>query len=245
MGRYSCVFFDLDHTLIDTLGQYHKGLAIALHQLYGNQVSSDEFERHFMNHHDKLWARYDKREITMTELRRNRFLLAWKELGVERTIEEADKFHSTYDATFENTLEPFPGTLELMDTLAGEYRLGAITNGSPDLQWRKVCITGLNKYFREEDIIISERVGKAKPHPSVYEAACRAFRVDKENAVMIGDNFLSDVQGAREFGMDALWYVPDDDILLKQEQYVERETPLRTAPEVQEAIRGLEHDHEH
>lgn len=240
MSRYSCVFFDLDHTLIDTLGQYHKGLAIALHELYGNEISADDFEQQFMRHHDQLWRLYDKREITMLDLRRQRFLRAWKEFGIERTTEEADKFHSTYDATFETTLETFPGTMELLDELSQRYRLGAITNGSPDLQWRKVCITGLNKYFREADIIISERIGKAKPHPSVYDAACKDFNVDETNAVMVGDNFLSDVQGARDFGLDAVWYVPDEKILSKQAQYAEREIPLRKASEVPGRIARLE-----
>lgn len=239
MKRYKCLFFDLDHTLIDTRGQYDKGLALVLNELYGEGIP-DGYQQHFMTHHNALWKQYDRREITMEELRRERFLRAWKDFGIERTIVEADAFHDAYDATFETTLEVFPGTEELLRDLAGDHLLGIVTNGSPDLQWRKTKIAKLDRFFNEPDIIISARIGAAKPHPSVYEAACKQLGVGKSEALMIGDSFLSDVQGARTFGMDAVWYSPDGHILAEQSQYTDQE-PVWTQPdELLAAIRNLE-----
>lgn len=236
---YDVIFFDLDHTLVDTRGQYRLGLAQAVGKMYDGQVPAN-FAEHFLKHHEALWPEYDRRKISMLDLRRQRFLRAWQDFGVDKTDEEADAFHTVYDATFETTLHAFPGAGDLIHRLADAHRLGIITNGSPDLQWRKLGIAGLQPYFPESAVIISEAVGKAKPHPSVYEAACQALAVDREQALMIGDNFISDVQGARNFGMDALWFVPDAQEPIGALECTYGERPLLTTAEVETHIRKLE-----
>lgn len=206
--RYEVAFFDLDHTLVDTRRQYELGLARAIDEIYGAQCPA-EFPDRFLHHHEHLWGEYDRRHITMQTLRRERFLRAWRDFGTERTTAEADEFHAAYQRTFDDTLTPFADTLELLDAISKDHRLGIVTNGAPDLQWRKMEIAGIARFFAPAAVIISERIGWAKPHPSVYRAACTALGADAENAVMIGDNFNADVQGARAVGIDAIWYIPD------------------------------------
>ncbi|MDQ0189165.1 HAD family hydrolase [Alicyclobacillus cycloheptanicus] len=239
MKRYDVIFFDLDHTLVDTRGQYALGLARATQELYGAEVPVG-FAAKFMEHHEALWPLYDRRAITMQELRRERFLRAWKSFGIDKSEAEADQFQAVYDATFEDTLHPFPGAVEMVAALAQTHRLGIITNGSPDLQWRKLGIAGLQAYFPKEAVIISEAVGKAKPHPSVYQAACDALQVAKEDALMIGDNFISDVQGARNFEMDAIWFAPDLQEPIASVECAYGERPLTRPDEVLETISQLE-----
>jgi HAD superfamily hydrolase (TIGR01549 family) len=212
MGKYPVVFFDLDHTLVDTRRQYDLGLAKTLETLYGDAVpqhARDRFQALFMKHHNDLWALYDKRTLTMVELRRQRFLLAWKDLGEEKSVQEADRFHEVYSALFDETLFVYEGTLEMVGKLADEHRLGIVTNGSPDLQLRKLHVTGLDKYFTSESLIISEHIGMAKPHPSVYAAALKMMGVRAGDSLMIGDNYRADYMGALACGLDAIWYVPD------------------------------------
>lgn len=208
MSRYQVLFFDLDHTLVDTQRQYDLGLEKALQAMYGTAVP-EQFQEHFMLHHNALWPLYDKRTLTMVELRRKRFLLAWSDLGEEKSVEEADKFHHVYLDTFDETLFPYAGTLEMIGGLAENHRMGIITNGSPDLQLRKLQITGLDRYFSPGSLVISENIGFAKPHPSVYEAGFQAMNVKAKHALMVGDNYQADVLGARACGLDAIWYVPD------------------------------------
>jgi len=238
MRPFEVIFFDLDHTLIDTRGQYAAGLSITLKQLYGTEVPRD-FQTNFMRFHNRLWKLYDAREIDMETLRRERFLQTWESFGVKKTEDDANQFQQVYDATFETTLHAYPGTREMLAALAQDHQLGIITNGSPDLQWRKTRITGLEEFFSEQDLIISANVGAAKPHPQVFETACRQFSVDTKNAVMIGDNFTGDVAGARSFGMAAVWYVPDDAIL--EEQSAAPGEPLISKPaDVVAAIARME-----
>jgi HAD superfamily hydrolase (TIGR01509 family) len=235
MHPYQVLFFDLDHTLIDTRRQYDLGLAKAIEELYQGKVPETFIER-FFYHHERLWELYDKREITMHQLRRQRFLRAWQDFGITKSEEEADLFQETYNRTFEDTLFAYPGTIDMLETLSKRYRMGIVTNGSPDLQWRKMEITGLTRFFTESVVIISERVGLAKPHPSVYQAACDALQVRPKDAVMIGDNYRVDVLGARAFGMDAIWYVPDDRMVSTEG----KERALRTPQQLVEQIAQME-----
>ncbi|MCL6443993.1 MAG: HAD-IA family hydrolase [Alicyclobacillus sp.] len=239
MASFEVIFFDLDHTLVDTRRQYALGMVEALERLYGDEVPAD-FIPNFMRHHEQLWSEYDKRLITMKDLRRERFLRAWRDLGVERQPEEAEAFQCAFDATYEHTLFPYDGVHEMLAALAQDHRLGIITNGSPDLQWRKMGITGLQPYFREQDVIISEQIGEAKPHPSVFAAACERLGVDKGAALMIGDNYRSDVLGARNFGMEALWFVPDPQMAQEALQLGIDEMPIRDSCAVVTRVGALE-----
>ena len=239
MRPYDVIFFDLDHTLVDTRGQYLRGLALALQALYGDSAPSG-FAKRFMQVHDTLWPRYDRREISMPELRRLRFTETWAHYGVHRTPAEADEFQAVYDATFESTLTAFPGVVEMLNQVAVSHRLGIITNGAPDLQWRKLGIAGLQPYFPAHSVVISEQIGLAKPHPSVYQAACDAMQAAPAECLMIGDNHAADVQGARSFGIDALWLVPDPQEPVAELQRLFGEQPVVHVQDVVDRVRVLE-----
>jgi HAD superfamily hydrolase (TIGR01509 family) len=236
MTRYAVLFFDLDHTLVDTRRQYAEGLALTVERVYGPNGAPAGFIERFLHHHEALWPLYDNRQLTMQELRRERFLRAWKDFGVARTIAEADAFQAVYDSLFDETVRAFPGTAEMLRRLAPGRRFGIITNGSPDLQWRKLRAAGIDRFFDETAVIISERVGLAKPHPDVFAAACDALGVGSADALMIGDNWVADIGGARSFGMDALWYVPDAGMPLPDVA----EIPVRDPLALPDAVFDLE-----
>lgn len=61
---------------------------------------------------------------------------------------------------------------------------------------------------------ISEKLGipyirdKFKPSTRMYELAIERFEVEKKEAVMVGDQLLTDVLGANRTGIDAMWVQP-------------------------------------
>jgi HAD superfamily hydrolase (TIGR01509 family) len=56
--------------------------------------------------------------------------------------------------------------------------------------------------------ITSHDVGRAKPHPAIFERALAAVDVRPQQAAMIGDRPDLDVAGARAVGMRAIWLNP-------------------------------------
>lgn len=114
------------------------------------------------------------------------------ELG-ERFPEERRKHPFVYDDTF-----------QVLDELKGKFRLLLLTNGSPDLQNTKLKMTPqLVPYF--EKIVISGDFGRGKPDPSIFEHALKLMEVDKEEAMMVGDNLMTDILGASRVGMKSVW----------------------------------------
>jgi putative hydrolase of the HAD superfamily len=114
------------------------------------------------------------------------------ELG-ERFPEERRKLPFVYEDTFET-----------LDALKGKYKLLLLTNGSPDLQNTKLTITSeLVPYF--DQIVISGDFGRGKPDPSLFEHALSLMSLDKDEAIMIGDNLMTDILGANRIGMKTVW----------------------------------------
>ena len=53
--------------------------------------------------------------------------------------------------------------------------------------------------------IISEEVGINKPQPGIFQIALEKNGVGAEEAIMIGDSYSSDIQGAKNAGIDQIW----------------------------------------
>lgn len=95
-------------------------------------------------------------------------------------------------------------TFRVLDELKGKYKLLLLTNGSPDLQQTKLKITPeLVPYF--DQIVISGGFGKGKPDPSIFEHALEKMEIDKNEAIMVGDNLMTDILGASRIGMKSVW----------------------------------------
>lgn len=106
-------------------------------------------------------------------------------------------FDIFYKARSEVTL--YPGVLEMLDELQKRYRLAAITNGNADL-----AAIGIDHYF--EKICAADLHLKAKPAVDMFDDCCRHFGIDTVNMLHVGDNHITDVQGAVDAGAQSLWF---------------------------------------
>ena len=98
----------------------------------------------------------------------------------------------------------YDDSFAVLDQLKGKYKLLLLTNGSPDLQNTKLEITPeLVPYF--DQIVISGAFGKGKPDPSIFEHALSLLEIEKEEALMVGDNLMTDILGATRAGIKSVW----------------------------------------
>ena len=88
-----------------------------------------------------------------------------------------------------------------LETLATRYCLGVITNGNADI--RRL---GLADYFRFA--VSAEQLGIGKPDPRPFQEALRLAGISANQAVHIGDHPLDDIAGARQAGLQAIWFNP-------------------------------------
>ena len=80
------------------------------------------------------------------------------------------------------------------------YRHVLVSNNFPEL-WRVAEALGLAPYFSAH--IVSAQVGWDKPSPEIFRLALEAAGNPKQ-AIMIGDNPVDDVEGARGAGLRAI-----------------------------------------
>jgi putative hydrolase of the HAD superfamily len=97
----------------------------------------------------------------------------------------------------------FDDALDLLRSLQGRYPLALITNGASDLQREKLQLSAIEAHFGA--VLISGEVGIAKPDPAIFRFALEKLGVEADAAWHVGDNPRSDVGGAREAGLTAVW----------------------------------------
>jgi putative hydrolase of the HAD superfamily len=81
--------------------------------------------------------------------------------------------------------------------------LGLITNGSSEDQRRKLDRFGLAPYF--DCILIEGENGFGKPEPEVYELALGRLGIRPQEAWMVGDNLIWDIEAPQKLGIKGIW----------------------------------------
>jgi FMN hydrolase / 5-amino-6-(5-phospho-D-ribitylamino)uracil phosphatase len=88
--------------------------------------------------------------------------------------------------------------LEVIASLAGQYTLGALTNGNAD-----IYKTDAAEYF--DFAILAEEVNASKPAPDMFHAAVEKTGASPEQIIHVGDNPEHDIAAARNVGMRTVW----------------------------------------
>lgn len=208
MKKFTHIFFDLDHTLWD----YDSNARKVLQDVYEKfnldkrlTCSIEGFIATFFKVTSQLWYYYNSGEITRDDIRLRRFRDIVKICG--------NKDDSFGDALTEYFLFNCPRQTKIMphadvvlDYLHKKYQLSIITNGFDDVQTIKLKSSGLDKYFSY--VFTSETTGHRKPAAELFQHALEITKGESSMALMIGDNPVTDIQGAVNAGITPLLYNP-------------------------------------
>ena len=214
--RYKDLFIDFDDTLYDT----HGNSVIALSELYDEKKldrffsDSNVFYDAYWAANIDLWTRYSKGEITRDYLIVERFRRPLCESDALRAkcLESADDFRNyclEMSDHFLDLCSSKPGLVlgarELMDYLKGRgYRMHMCSNGFHEVQYKKLHACGLTDYF--DHVILSEDAGFNKPAPEFFDYAIKMSGAEKATTLMIGDNFNTDILGAKRYGLATAFF---------------------------------------
>lgn len=99
-------------------------------------------------------------------------------------------------------------THNILSALSSKWPLIAVTNGNANISH---C--GLHKYFY--DVLIAGKNGRAKPHTDMFHLAAKRFGIACKYILHVGDNLITDIQGATHANMQTCWINQYNDIAKK------------------------------
>jgi len=98
-----------------------------------------------------------------------------------------------------------PGVAELLHELRARGCKLALVADTRAGTYRNVLRQhGLYELF--DHFSISDLTGVCKPDPSMFQSALDALRIAATDAMMVGNNYAADIDGALKVGLDALWF---------------------------------------
>ena len=203
------VLFDLDDTLCDDTGQMFESIREVASLVPGG--NPEAIAQGYWRISHRFWT-YEIHTRPPEPLETIRELL-W-----QQTLEEAGVMHSSaqlkrlaarYGEARENTPPPFADAEYTLTQLkARGLKLGIVTNGVSESHTGKLARLGLGHFF--DTVLMPDQTGFAKPDPRQFHLACQRLGVSPEHTAHIGDSLVSDVGGAREAGLTAIWYNPEN-----------------------------------
>ena len=227
MKKYSVILMDLDGTLFDFAASEHDSFFKAFRE---NGFSVDEHACHrYHVINQGMWAMLERGEIELSFLKTERFKLLMDEQKIKG---DAETINTSYIKYLSNSVFLFDGAMEFCKRLSEKYKICAVTNGIKENQYMRMSLSGLEPYMYA--MVTSEEVGAPKPEKLIFEEALRRCgNPGKKQCVLIGDSLAADVRGAIAFGVDVIWFNPND-----ASDYDER--PLFTARSYNEILTFLE-----
>ena len=168
----------------------------------------NDFQDVYHRINSMLWSQYGRGKISKEVVKYDRF---------SRTLEKAgcnDKNLSRLIADEYVARSPcktflIPGAMEIIQSLSGSYKMYIITNGFNEVQFKKINLSGLSPYFK--NIFTSEDAGFQKPDAGFFQFVFSHPDINPGDSLVIGDNLITDISGAKEYGVDTVFFNPAND----------------------------------
>lgn len=113
-------------------------------------------------------------------------------------IAEAFRCYST------KYIKLYDGVIDLLDTLKSkDKKIYLLSNAQRSFTENELNMLGLTEYF--DGICISSDEECSKPDFNYYKILFERYGLKKSESIMIGNDYLSDIGGAADFGIDSLY----------------------------------------
>lgn len=204
-ARPRAVLFDLDDTLFDHV----RATRVALEAVQSGETSLgvwslDELDRRHRIVLEAWHLEVLAGRATIEHARVSRFAELLRAAGGGDAEERAIALAAKYRSSYETAWFTVPGAREVIDAIAAAgVAIGIVTNNvriEQELKLRRCALESLNSW-----LVTSEEVGVQKPDPHIFEVALDRLGIAASDAVMVGDAWGTDIEGARRAGIRAVW----------------------------------------
>ena len=205
MKHYRFLLLDADGTLLDFDQDMLHAFQATFETCFARQRPyAPELLDTYERCNDRWWKKLERGECEKSQLFTGRFRDFLAETGLSGDPEQINEMY------FKNLGQGgalLPGALELVRDLSEQYELYIVTNGNAATQKTRLERSGLLSYVNS--YFVSEDAGAAKPDVLYFDYVfSRIPGFEKDQALLIGDSLTSDMLGAQNAGIDAVWYCP-------------------------------------
>lgn len=200
------VFFDLDDTLFDHLHSTRAGLQ-AVCEAYPvlQQRSIDVLFADYTRLLDEVHLRVLQGELSIDEARRERFrrfflLHAPDTENLLSVVEHAALLHREQ---YQANRQVVAGAIALLEHLHAHVKIVVVTNNIVAEQIDKLRYLKLEHLV--DELVTSEETGFIKPDPRIFQVALERCVCRADEVVVVGDSWKSDILGAQQAGIRAIW----------------------------------------
>lgn len=192
------VIFDVDETLYNMTQPFER----AFKEIWQDKYDIDMYELYTASriHSDRVFDQVMAGTMTVDGAGVYRMQHAMRDFGFEITEEEALEFQHVYRKHQQHL--DISKTMERILNLLKErgVSLAILTNGETNHQMEKIRGMGLECWFSDDRIFVSDAVGYFKPDVRTFRAVEDALHLNREETWYIGDSIENDVEGAGAAG---------------------------------------------
>jgi len=204
--KYKYLLFDIDGTILNFEAAEKAGLRKAYRE-FGCGELTDADIKTYSAINAGYWQKLENGEIEKSRLLTERFRDFFTLMG--KPTDRLDEFNARYHQELSETIVFNDDAYELLIRLKQRYILAAVTNGTVNVQRRKLSKSGLDEVFGE-NVFISDLIGVEKPDKAFFDVVFRDLGIiDRSEALIIGDSLTSDIRGGINAGIDTCRYNPD------------------------------------
>lgn len=198
------ILWDIDGTLLDFKAAERQAMKNCFIK-YELGECTDEMIARYAKINDDYWELLEKGGITRQELFSARFRDFFDAEGIAFSQYEA--FNKEYQTQLAEMVFFRDNGYELVKELKGQFKQYAVTNGSYNVQSRKLTKSGLIELF--DDCFISDQIGVEKPAVEFFDhVKANMEKVSDDEILIIGDSLTSDMKGGNNAGILCCWYNP-------------------------------------
>ena len=188
------VVFDLDHTLFDRYATIKKLVPqLRKHFDLGDGITDEYFiqelsyaDKHFVH---KGWEGIYNHLVSK---------------GIFKTLPGFAEYTEIVLRHFRHIAEKYDFAEPTLKKIKSKgYKIGLITNGSHELQYKKLGMLELTDLF--DEIIVSGDTPYQKPDERIFLMMAEKMGIEPSEMMYVGDHPLNDVEGSRKAGCVSVW----------------------------------------
>jgi len=220
-SKFEIVYFDLDNTLLDFSRSERQALNNVFKTL-GLELTESDIDT-YISINKKWWKLFSDGKYSKDRIVVARFEEFLKFLGINNI--EPSVVANMYLEHLSQLAFFLTGAEEMLQKLKdSNQRMAVLTNGVKRVQHSRSKILNLGRYM--EFVLTSEEAGKPKPDPALFILASKISGVPLNRSVYVGDDPVTDKQGAQNAGVDFILFDPKNTYNLSDIRVVHNFTEL-------------------